>query len=165
MRHEVRRGSRLAVALAVAFGGCASPPQASAPAATPSAAPSDDPQVNALVASACYECHSNEGSAPWYGALAPSYWFAIPARKVLNFSEWSSYDAARREAALQAIAKTVESGEMPPWDYTLLDGSASLSDAQKEAMVRWAESAARPPTPGSPTPGSLTPGSLSPDAR
>src|SRR5208337_1170068 len=105
---------------------------------------SADPQVNAIVQRSCYECHSTGGSAPWYAAVSPTYMAANSARRVLNFSDWQTYDAQKKTDALKNIEKSVSVGSMPPGDYTALDHSARLADDQKQALLKWASQPALP---------------------
>jgi Haem-binding domain len=135
------------VGLAVLIAGCSSSQETPAPEVTvPSSANavSGDPQVNAILARSCYECHSTGGSAPWYAAVSPTYLSANSARGVLNFSDWQNYSAEKRAAALKSIEQSVGSGSMPPGDYTALDHSARLTEAQKQALLTWASPPAIP---------------------
>jgi len=134
-------------ALALLIVGCSSSQETTAPAATvtsPANAVSIDPQVSAILQSSCYECHSTGGNAPWYAKVSPTYLAANSARGVLNFSDWQTYDAERRSAALKSIEQSVSSGSMPPGDYTALDHSARLSEEDKQALLKWASQAALP---------------------
>ncbi len=135
------------VALALFAAGCSSSQEATTPETTaPNSANavSADPQVNAIVQRSCYECHSTGGSAPWYAAVSPTYMAANSARRVLNFSDWQTYDAQKKTDALKNIEKSVSAGSMPPVDYTLLDHSARLNSDQKQALLKWASQPAVP---------------------
>jgi len=118
--------------------GCSSSQKTPAPAATQGAGVSSDPQVNAILESSCYSCHSTGGSAPWYAAISPTYLAAHSARRALNFSDWQTYDNDRKTAEVKSIEQSVSSGSMPPGDYTGLDHSARLTDEQKQTLVKWA---------------------------
>jgi uncharacterized membrane protein len=134
-------------ALAVLIAGCSTSQETTAPQPTASSsanAVSNDPQVSAILQSACYQCHSSAGKAPWYAAVSPTYLASNSAREVLNFSDWQTYDAEKRSAALKSIAQAVSAGSMPPGDYTALDHSARLSEDQKQALLKWAPQAALP---------------------
>jgi uncharacterized membrane protein len=124
------------ITLSLLIAGCSSsqPPSTGAPTTGVSA----DPQVNAIVQSSCFQCHSSTGRAPWYAAVSPTYLAANSARGVLNFSDWQTYDAEKRAAELKRIEQTVSGGSMPPGDYTALDHSARLSDDQKQVLLKWA---------------------------
>jgi hypothetical protein len=135
------------VGLALLVVGCSSSTQTTTPEATapaPSNAVSNNPQVNAILESACYECHSTGGTAPWYAAVSPTYLAANSARGVLNFSDWQTYDAQKRADELKSIAQSVSGGSMPPGDYTALDHSARLSEEQKQVLLTWASQPAIP---------------------
>jgi hypothetical protein len=129
------------VGLAVLVGGCSSSQETATPGTTtPTStnAVSTDPQVNAILARSCYQCHSSAGRAPWYAALSPTYLAANSARGSLNFSDWQTYDAQKRGEALKNIERSVSAGSMPPGDYTALDQSARLTDDQKQVLLKWA---------------------------
>jgi hypothetical protein len=65
-------------------------------------------------------------------------------RKHLNFSVWETYEPGRKLKKLKEIAEEVGEGEMPMSIYVSLHAEAKLSDAEKKAMVEWAERAAAP---------------------
>jgi Haem-binding domain len=135
----------LLICLALAVFGCSSSQGGNASAAAPAAASggiSADPQVNAILTTSCYGCHATGGTVPWYAAVSPTYLAAGSARKVLNFSDWQTYDEPKKAAELKSIANSVSGGSMPPGDYTALDHSARLTDAQKQALINWATQAA-----------------------
>jgi hypothetical protein len=95
----------------------------------------DSPATRELVVGACFDCHSNETSWPWYSNVAPFSWLiqghVDDGRKALNFSEW---DRPQREA--DEAAEAVQDGEMPPSSYRFLHSSARLSSEEKQALVR-----------------------------
>jgi mono/diheme cytochrome c family protein len=135
------------VGLALLVVGCSSSKTTTTPeaaASAPANAVSNNQQVNAILESSCYECHSTGGSAPWYAAVSPTYLAANSARGVLNFSDWQTYDAQKRADELKSIAQSVSGGSMPPGDYTALDHSARLSEEQKQVLLTWASQPAIP---------------------
>jgi hypothetical protein len=99
---------------------------------------SSNPEVTQILASACFDCHSEEGGAAWYVKIAPSYWFSGSARENLNFTKWKDYDVQRRSDEIEAIGRVVNRGEMPPWDYTVFHPGAELTNAQKDLVSEWA---------------------------
>jgi len=105
---------------------------------------STDPQVSAILEKSCYQCHSTDGSAPWYAAVSPTHLAASSARRALNFSDWRSYDAQKRAVVLNRIEQSVSAGSMPPGDYTALDHSARLTEEEKRALLKWASLSAGP---------------------
>lgn len=114
----------------------------SAPSANAPNGIATDPLGNAILVGSCYTCHSTGRTAPWYARISPTYLASNSARRVLNFSDWQTYDAQKKADLLKSIAQSVSSGSMPPGDYTLLDHSARLTDDQKKALVDWASHAA-----------------------
>jgi hypothetical protein len=96
--------------------------------------PWDRPQTRALAVRACFDCHSNETHWPWYTLVAPISWLSQydveEGRRVLNYSEW---DRSQREA--HESAKSVRTGEMPPWFYMLPRPHARLTPAERTALI------------------------------
>jgi mono/diheme cytochrome c family protein len=94
----------------------------------------DSEATRDLAVRACFDCHSNETSWPWYTNVAPISWLAVrdvdEGRATLNFSEWGSQGRHADEAA-----EVVREGEMPPVYYTWLHPSARLSDAELEQLA------------------------------
>jgi len=133
-----------AVALLAGCAGRAQPtPEPSVSASAQEMVAMTNATAQELLTRSCYDCHSIRDSAPWYGTLAPSYWFSGKALKTLNFSSWNDYDARQRDDELSAIVKAVDSGEMPPRDYALLVASVRLTAEQRQALTEWAKSGGR----------------------
>ncbi len=95
---------------------------------------------------ACFDCHSNETVWPWYSRIAPASWLVAhdvnEGREHVNFSTWSSLSGDERKTRLDAIAKEVERGAMPPGIYTPLHPEAHLSLDEIRAVARWARAEA-----------------------
>jgi len=104
--------------------------------------PAAPPEVTTILRRACYDCHSNETSWPWYAKLAPISFLLSrdvkDGRKELNFSTWDRYDAPRKGRKLKEIIKELKDGDMPPWYYVPVHPDAKLSNADREAIIRWA---------------------------
>ena len=94
----------------------------------------DSPQTRTAAVSACFDCHSNETEWPWYSNVAPFSWVlqrhVDEGREVLNFSEWGVGEQETEE-----IVESVESGDMPPFEYGLLHPSARLSAAELQTFI------------------------------
>ena len=94
----------------------------------------DSPQTRALAARACFDCHSNETTWPWYSHVAPVSWLlqrdVDVGRRTVNFSEWNRPWKEAHESA-----ETVLEGEMPPWYYLPLHPNAHLSAAEKQTLA------------------------------
>ena len=101
-----------------------------------------EPEVGALLRTACYDCHSNETRWPWYAHIAPASWLLANdvkrGRSHLNFSMWGKYAEGRRLLALEGIAEEVGEGSMPLAQYLLLHPEARLDSAARHQIVDWA---------------------------
>jgi hypothetical protein len=95
----------------------------------------DNEQTRALAVDACYDCHSNQTSWPWYSHLAPMSWLVQRdidgGREKLNFSEWGQAGQETDE-----IVEKVQEGEMPPDYYGWLHSKARLSSAERQALIQ-----------------------------
>ena len=93
------------------------------------------PEVRALAARACFDCHSNETKWPWYASVAPASWLVEhhveEGRGELNFSE---FDKPQRHA--KDAAEELREGEMPMAGYVVLHGEAKLTEAEKAQLVQ-----------------------------
>lgn len=101
-------------------------------------------EIENMLRTACYDCHSNETKYPWYTNVAPvSFWIKHhidEGREHLNFSEWGDYSEDKRNHKLHECEEETEEGEMPLSSYTLTHGDAKLSSEQKEELAEWFES-------------------------
>ena len=100
------------------------------------------PQVRSLLRRACYDCHSNETTWPWYSHVAPVSWLVAhdvaEGREALNYSRWQAYGAGQRAELLDETWEEVAEGEMPPAAYLLLHPEARLDEADRTALRAWA---------------------------
>jgi mono/diheme cytochrome c family protein len=94
----------------------------------------DSAQTRALAVRACFDCHSDETTWPWYSNVAPASWLiqhdVDEGRQRLNFSEWNRPQRERRR-----LASIVMEGEMPPWYYVILHPTANLSNAETQQLA------------------------------
>jgi len=90
---------------------------------------------------ACYDCHSNETSWPWYSNIAPVSWLVVhdtrSGRRHLNFSEWGLLPEKKRHELKNEIWDTVEEGEMPLWFYVLVHSEAKLTEDERTLIQHW----------------------------
>ncbi len=95
----------------------------------------DSPQTRRLAQEACFDCHSNVTTWPWYSNIAPISWLVyrdvVDGRAALNFSEWNK----PQDGAGDAV-EAVNNGSMPPWFYKPLHPKSSLSAADRAALAR-----------------------------
>ncbi len=109
----------------------------------------DSPQTRALAQRACFDCHSNETTWPWYSRIPPGSWLTtwdvIRGRNRLNFSTFRAgqpIGEGGREGSREGgrggneVARQVSNGEMPPWYYLILHPDAKLTDAEKQQLIQ-----------------------------
>ena len=98
--------------------------------------------IQSMLRTSCYDCHSNETIYPWYAYVAPVSFLVSKdtreGRRELNFSEWEKLDADEKAEMLEEIAEEVEEGEMPMKIYPITHPKAKLSDENREEIENWA---------------------------
>jgi len=100
-------------------------------------------ELERIVKTSCFDCHSNQVTYPWYSNVAPVSWVVKKhineGRDELNFSEWGSYSIKRKLHKLEEIEEMVGDAEMPLPGYLLIHGEARLSKSQQKSLVKWAK--------------------------
>ena len=103
------------------------------------------PNVQTILQTACYDCHSNNTNYPWYNNVQPAAWLLAKhikhGKRDLNFSEFGSYSERKQQSKLKAIADQIKDGEMPLYSYTVIHKNARLSKEQKALIIDWAQNA------------------------
>ena len=88
-----------------------------------------------LARRACFECHSNESTWPWYSYVAPVSWVLAShvseGRSNLNFTDWQP-GRVPPPAALEAV---IRQKIMPLPEFLLMHPEARLTDQEKEALI------------------------------
>ncbi len=99
--------------------------------------------IQSVLKSACYDCHSNQTTYPWYASLQPvSYWLndhIVEGKKELNFSEFATYRLSKQFRKLEEINGEVKEGKMPLQSYTLIHTDAKLSADEKLLLASWSQ--------------------------
>jgi len=100
--------------------------------------------VREIIVAACYDCHSNQTSYPWYTNVAPVSWWIKGhinnGRKNLNFSTWGAYSQDKKEHKLEECAEVVGNGWMPLGSYTWLHAEAKLTDEKRIELIGYFQS-------------------------
>ncbi len=95
----------------------------------------DSQATRDLAKRACFDCHSNETTWPWYSNIAPVSWLLArdvnEGRDRMNLSQWST----RANRNLDEIVRNIERGEMPPFFYTPLHPTAKLTADEKAQLI------------------------------
>jgi cytochrome c len=103
------------------------------------------PEVRAILAAKCADCHSTQVRLPLYdklaSRLAPASWLMerdiVDARKHMNLSLWDSYSADQQQTYKALIVEETKTGEMPPLQYRLVHVNARVSDTDVVTLTRW----------------------------
>ena len=108
----------------------------------------NEPATRTLAVRACFDCHSNLTTWPWYSSVAPSSWLVQrdvdDGRSALNFSEWN-----KPQDGAGDVTEAVADGSMPPWQYKLLHGKARLSKGDRQRLINGLAATLRSsPAPG-----------------
>ena len=102
--------------------------------------------VQAFLQNACYDCHSNNTTYPWYANIQPMAW--VMARHIkngkdkLNFSDFGSYTSRRQISKLKGIANQIKDDEMPISSYRMMHTKANLTNDEKALIMDWMNKAA-----------------------
>jgi Haem-binding domain len=103
--------------------------------------------VQGILKTSCYDCHSNNTVYPWYASIQPTAWWLSDhvndGKKHLNFNEFASYSPKKQAHKLEEVVEEIKKDAMPLSSYTFIHGDAKLSDAQKLAITQWADSLRR----------------------
>lgn len=104
-------------------------------------------EVDALLQRACYDCHSNATTYPWYANIQPAGWWleqhVRDGKRHLNFSEFATYPLKRATRKLEETAQEVRNHTMPLASYTWMHPEAKLSDAEVKMLADWATNTRR----------------------
>lgn len=100
-------------------------------------------RVEQLLQFACYDCHSNNTTYPWYTNYQPfGLWIADhvdEGKHHLNFDEFTSYRPWKQFHKMEEVVEVIEEEEMPMWSYTLMHENAKLQKEDKESLIFWAK--------------------------
>lgn len=97
--------------------------------------------VQQVLKIACYDCHSNNTSYPWYANIQPVAWLMTRhvknGKEKLNFSDFGSNTIRKQKSKLKEISNQVKDDEMPISSYKMMHTKARLSKEQKKLILDW----------------------------
>lgn len=100
-------------------------------------------EVKSILKVACYDCHSNNTSYPWYANVQPVAWWlqnhVNDGKKHLNFHEFAAYTEKRQRKKFEEINEAITDGWMPLDSYTWIHKNAVLTNEQKMAVKKWVD--------------------------
>lgn len=97
--------------------------------------------VHAILQKACYDCHSNNTTYPWYDQVQPVMWWVDnhikDGKRHLNFNEFLTYRTARQYHKIEECMEAVEEGWMPLSSYTLMHRDADITGEERKIVYDW----------------------------
>lgn len=94
-------------------------------------------EVEAILRSSCFDCHSNESNLKWFDKITPVNWIVAQdikkARTVLNFSDWDKLPEKAQSAKLYYSLNKILSNEMPLKSYRFLH-DAEVSESEIDIL-------------------------------
>ena len=97
--------------------------------------------VQSILKTSCYDCHSNNTIYPWYSYIQPVAWWLNghikDGKRGLNFSEFAGYRIRKQYKRLEDINELVKKNEMPLDTYLWIHKYAKLNDQQKLILANW----------------------------
>ena len=97
--------------------------------------------VQSILQNACYDCHSNNTTYPWYSNIQPVAWMMKRhidnGKDKLNFSEFCSYGSRKQISKLKEIANQIKDDEMPLSSYKMMHKKANLAKEEKGLIRDW----------------------------
>ena len=97
--------------------------------------------VYTLFKNACFDCHSNNTSYPWYSNIQPIGWILAKdienGKAKVNFSEFVSLSSRRQISKLQGVENRIKDGTMPLPEYQFMHPSARLTEEERRLLIDW----------------------------
>ncbi|MCH7525742.1 MAG: heme-binding domain-containing protein [Bacteroidetes bacterium] len=97
--------------------------------------------IQNLLKTSCYDCHSNNTNYPWYSKIQPGAWLMEghinEGKEELNFSTFGDYSGRRKKSKLKSIISQIKDDEMPLLSYTFIHRDAKLSEKDKFMLDKW----------------------------
>ena len=99
--------------------------------------------VHTLFKNACFDCHSNNTSYPWYSNIQPVGWLLAMdvenGKAKLNFSEFGSLSPRRQISKLREVENRIKDGTMPLRAHQLMHPDARLTQEERQLLIDWIE--------------------------
>jgi len=97
--------------------------------------------IEKLIKTYCYDCHSYQTKYPSYSSIAPISWsiasHVSEGREHLNFSIWGNYENEVQKDILYKCYKQIGARQMPLASYLILHKEAKINNDQLEEFYTW----------------------------
>lgn len=98
-------------------------------------------EVQDLLRAACYDCHSDQTTYPWYSRITPvNFWLQHhidEGRAEFDMSSWSRRRAKWQRHKAEESVELIEQEEMPLPSYTWVHGTARLNTTQRHVLATY----------------------------
>jgi hypothetical protein len=100
-------------------------------------------EVETILTTSCYDCHSNKTNYPWYSNIQPLGWWiqhhVDEGKDEVNFSDFTSYKLKKQIHKLEEVVQMIEEDEMPLCTYSIIHHETKLNTLQKKLLINWAK--------------------------
>lgn len=100
--------------------------------------------VKTILDKACMDCHSNNSTYTWYANIQPVAWWLADhvkdGKRHLNLDDYTARSARYQYHKMEEVIQQVKEEEMPLPSYTWTHSDARLSQEERVAVTRWAQS-------------------------
>ena len=94
-----------------------------------------DVEVEQMLRTSCYDCHSGQPRYPWYMNITPVNWWMQghinESREHFDVSAWGRVSGEKRAHWAEEAVEMVGEEEMPLPSYTWTHGDARLTEEQR----------------------------------
>lgn len=101
--------------------------------------------VQEMLKTSCFDCHSSGTRYPWYAGVQPVGWWLQDhideGKREVNFTEFGGYRLRRQYRKLNEMVTQLEQEEMPLPSYLFIHREAKLSPEQKGRLLSWIKAA------------------------
>ncbi len=98
-------------------------------------------EIQEILKSSCYDCHSNKTSYPWYNQIVPFSWIIAnhvnDGKKNVNFSEWKQYNFNQKSHILDELEEVLINNEMPLKSYLLMHHDGNITQQERQWLLEW----------------------------
>lgn len=98
-------------------------------------------EVQKILATSCFDCHSNHTNYPWYSNIQPVGWWLkthiTEGKEALNFSDFKNLGPIRRRSKLESVLKQIQQNKMPLPAYIKLHPESKMNNQQKNIISQW----------------------------
>ena len=100
-------------------------------------------EVEKIIRTSCFDCHSQEVNYPWYAYVAPVSWLVSRdvrlGRAHLDFNRWGELEKKEKIKKTSEIGEEVDMGAMPMAIYVFMHKESNLDQADRDLLLVWSE--------------------------